>query len=81
MRRTAVIAGSFVAVLAAGGVLAVSGGAQATAGRRSSSSSGAGSEKFVDVPPRAKRAFSASAGDTSSSHPRSTTARQACRHA
>ena len=64
MRRTAVIAGSFVAVLAAGGVLAVSGGAKSTDGQTIKLVERGGIEKFVDVPPRAKRQFSASAGDT-----------------
>ena len=64
MQRTAIIAGSVVAALATGGVLAVNGGAQAPTGQTIQLVEKGGSEKFVDVPPRARREFDASTGDT-----------------
>ena len=63
MRRTTIMAGSTVAALAAAGVLAVSGGAEAPAGQTIKVVEKGGTEKFVDVAPRAKRGFDASAGD------------------
>lgn len=64
MRRTTIMAGSTVAALAAAGVLAVSGGAEAPAGQVIKVvEKGAATEKFVDVAPKAKRGFDASSGD------------------
>ena len=63
MRRTTIMAGSTVAALAAAGILAVSGGAEAPAGQTIKVVEKGGTEKFVDVAPRAKRGFDASAGD------------------
>ena len=63
MRRTTIMAGSAVAALVAAGALAVSGGAEAPAGQTIQVVEKGGTEKFVDVAPRAKRGFDASAGD------------------
>lgn len=63
MRRTTIMAGAAVAALVAAGVLAVSGGAEAPAGQTIKVVEKGGTEKFVDVAPRAKRGFDASAGD------------------
>jgi hypothetical protein len=63
VRRTTIIAGSAVAALAAAGVLAVSGGAEAPTGQTIQVVEKGGIEKFVDTAPRAKRAFDVSAGD------------------
>lgn len=64
MRRTTIVSAAAVAVLAAGGILAVSGGAQEPTGQTIQFSERGGNEKFVDVAPRAKRDFDASAGDS-----------------
>ncbi len=57
------MAGALVAALATGGVLAVSGGAEAPAGQTIAVVEKGGTEKFVDVAPRAKREFDPSSGD------------------
>lgn len=64
MRRTPVISAAIVAVLAAGGILAVSGGAQAPTGQTIQFTERGGNEKYVDVAPRAKRRFQFGAGDS-----------------
>ena len=63
MRRTPVISAVVVAVVAAGGILAVSGGAQAPTGQTIQFTERSGSEKFVDVAPRARRDDDAGPGD------------------
>lgn len=64
MRRTGIIVGTAaIAALATGGVLAASGGAQAPTGQTIQVIERSGPEKFVDVAPKAKRNFDASAGD------------------
>ncbi len=54
MQRTAIIAGSVVAALATGGVLAVSGGAQTPGGQTINLVTKNCSFKFVDTPPRGR---------------------------
>ncbi len=63
MRRTPIIS-AVVAVLAAGGILAVSGGAREPTGQTIQFTERDGNEKFVDVAPRAKRQFEFGAGDS-----------------
>ena len=63
MQRTALISGAVIAALATGGILAVSGGAQGPTGQTIQFTEKTSSEKFVDVAPRARRDFDASAGD------------------
>ena len=63
MRRIPIIAAAVVATLATGGILAVSGGAQAPTGQTIKFSEKTISETFVDAPPRA-RGENAGAGDT-----------------
>ena len=63
MQRSTILAGSVVAALATAGVLAVSGGAEAPSGQTIQVVERGGSEKFVDVAPRARGGFNVSAGD------------------
>lgn len=63
MQRPAIIAAAVLTALATGGVLAVSGGAQAPTGRTIQLVEKPYTEKFIDVKPRARREFDASAGD------------------
>jgi hypothetical protein len=63
MRRTVVVAGSVVAALAAAGVLAVSGGAEAPSGKTLQYISKGGTFKFVDTAPKARSEEDASSGD------------------
>jgi hypothetical protein len=63
LRRRTIIAGSTVTAVAAAGLLAVSGGAEAPSGQTIQVVEKGGSEKFRDTPPRAKREFDVSAGD------------------
>ena len=62
MRRIPIISTAVVAALATGGILAVSGGAQAPTGQTIRFSEKTIAEKFVDAPPRA-RGDDAGAGD------------------
>jgi hypothetical protein len=62
MRRTAVAAGSIVAALAVGGVVAVSGGAQPPGGHTISLVTKDYVAKTIDLPPR-NRGFSFGSGD------------------
>jgi hypothetical protein len=63
MRRTVVVAGSVAAALAAAGVLAVSGGAEAPSGQTLQYVSKGGTFKFVDAPPKARSEEDDSSGD------------------
>jgi hypothetical protein len=62
MRRIPIISAAVVAALATGGILAVSGGAQAPTGQTIQFSEKTITEKFVDAPPRA-RGENAGGGD------------------
>ncbi len=64
MRRTAVLAGSVAIALATGGVLAVTGGAEAPSGTTLQYVTKGGVFKFVDAPPKAKGEEDASSGDS-----------------
>ena len=64
MRRTAVLAGSVAIALATGGVLAVTGGAEAPSGTTLQFVTKGGVFKFVDAPPKAKGEEDASSGDS-----------------
>jgi hypothetical protein len=64
MRRTvAIIAGSFVAALATGGILAVSGGAQTPGGQTIQLVTKNFRFKAIDVPPRERRGQPSGRGD------------------
>jgi hypothetical protein len=62
LRRTPIIAGSVLAAVAAAGALAVTGSAEAPSGQTIKVVEKGGTEKFVDVAPKAK-GFAPGAGD------------------